>query len=175
MRTEKDKTFLLKRLRYSVASRRWITSLGGRQCGFTLVELLVAVVVIATLAGIAMLVASSYQELAKTSKAIGDIAILENRIEKHLLNNGVLPSGLADLEESSPLDSWGRPYEYANYDLVPPGQRRKDKFLVPLNTSYDLYSKGKDGKSSPPITASASQDDIIRANDGNYVGLASNY
>lgn len=138
-------------------------------------ELLVAVVVIGMLAGIAMLVSSTYLEQSKISKATGDIAIVQNRIEKHLLNNGTLPGSLADLEEPTSLDSWGRPYEYANYDLVPPGQRRKDQFLVPLNSDYDLYSKGKDGDSSPPITASGSRDDIIRANNGNYVGLASNY
>jgi general secretion pathway protein G len=52
---------------------------------------------------------------------------------------------------------------------------RKDRFLVPINTDYDLYSMGKDGRSSPPLTAKASRDDIIRANDGAYIGLASNY
>ena len=55
------------------------------------------------------------------------------------------------------------------------GQARKDHFLVPLNSDYDLYSKGPDGKSSPPLTAEASRDDIIRANDGAYFGLASDY
>jgi general secretion pathway protein G len=53
------------------------------------------------------------------------------------------------------------------------GQARKDRFLVPLNDDYDLYSMGKDGTSSPPLTAKVSQDDIIRANNGSYVGLAS--
>lgn len=55
------------------------------------------------------------------------------------------------------------------------GQARKDQFLVPLNSDYDLYSKGPDGKSSPPLTAKESRDDIIRANDGAYFGLASEY
>ena len=55
------------------------------------------------------------------------------------------------------------------------GKARKDRFLVPLNSDYDLYSKGKDGKSSSPITASDSQDDVIRASDGSYVGLASQF
>jgi general secretion pathway protein G len=61
---------------------------------------------------------------------------------------------------------------------VPPqvqGLMRRDRNLVPLNSRFDLYSKGKDGESRPPITAQASWDDIIRANDGSYVGLASNY
>ena len=52
---------------------------------------------------------------------------------------------------------------------------RKDKNLHPLNTDYDLYSKGPDGKSASALTAKISRDDIIRANDGAYVGLASEF
>ena len=52
---------------------------------------------------------------------------------------------------------------------------RKDRFLIPINTSFDLYSMGKDGKSAAPLTAQASQDDVIWANDGSFVGLASQY
>ncbi|MFQ5988854.1 MAG: hypothetical protein ACE5K9_02950 [Candidatus Methylomirabilales bacterium] len=52
---------------------------------------------------------------------------------------------------------------------------RKDQFLVPLNSDYDLYSKGKDGQSQPPLTAQARRDDIVRANDGGFVGLAPEY
>ena len=166
---------LLRPSRNSMPSKHWTAKLSGRCCGFTLVELLVAVTVIAALAGIAIPVYSTYVEQSKVVKAAGDIAIVQNRIEKHLLNTGALPGSLAELEEPTPPDPWGRPYEYANYDLVPLGQRRKDQFLVPLNSDYDLYSKGKDGNSSPAITASGSRDDIIRANDGNYIGLASNY
>ena len=46
---------------------------------------------------------------------------------------------------------------------------------MPLNSTYDLYSKGKDGASAGPLTAQSSGDDIIRANDGGYIGLASGY
>jgi len=41
-----------------------------------------------------------------------------------------------------------------------------------LNSTYDLYSKGKDGQSKPPLTTKMSQDDILRANDGAFVDLA---
>ena len=58
---------------------------------------------------------------------------------------------------------------------TPQGKLRKDRFLVPVNSDYDLYSKGQDRKSSTPFTAKASQDDIVRANDGAYVGLASEF
>jgi general secretion pathway protein G len=46
---------------------------------------------------------------------------------------------------------------------------------VPLNSNYDLYSVGRDGVSSPPMNAQNSRDDVVRANDGGFVGLAVNY
>jgi general secretion pathway protein G len=52
---------------------------------------------------------------------------------------------------------------------------RTDKNLVPLNSDYDLYSMGKDGESQIPLTVKISHDDIIRANDGAFVGLAIDY
>jgi general secretion pathway protein G len=55
------------------------------------------------------------------------------------------------------------------------GQPRKDHFLHPINSDFDLYSMGKDGDSVAPLTAQKSRDDIIRANDGGYYGVASNF
>jgi len=55
------------------------------------------------------------------------------------------------------------------------GGARKDRFLVPINSDFDLYSMGVDGESVGPLTAIKSHDDIIRANDGGYYGLASNF
>ncbi|HRC45374.1 MAG TPA: hypothetical protein PLT27_15085, partial [Nitrospira sp.] len=52
------------------------------------------------------------------------------------------------------------------------GKPRKDRFLHPINSDYDLYSMGKDGESVEPLTAQKSHDDVIRANDGGFVGLA---
>ena len=52
---------------------------------------------------------------------------------------------------------------------------RKDKYLVPINSDFDLYSMGKDGQSAAALTAKISKDDIVRANDGQYIGLAEAY
>ena len=54
-------------------------------------------------------------------------------------------------------------------------QARKDRFLVPINSDFDLYSMGADGASVPALTAKASRDDIVRAADGAFVGLASQF
>lgn len=53
-----------------------------------------------------------------------------------------------------------------------PQMPRKDRFLHPINSDYDLYSRGKDGESVEPLTAQKSHDDVIRANDGAFIGLA---
>ncbi len=55
------------------------------------------------------------------------------------------------------------------------GKPRKDRLLHPINSDYDLYSMGKDGESVEPLTAKKSHDDVIRANDGSFVGLAAEF
>ena len=55
------------------------------------------------------------------------------------------------------------------------GDVRKDKNLNPLNTDFDLYSLGEDGASASPLTAKNSRDDIVRANNGAYIGLGEDY
>jgi general secretion pathway protein G len=55
------------------------------------------------------------------------------------------------------------------------GQPRKDHFLHPISSDFDLYSMGADGQSVAPLTAQKSRAAIIRANDGSYYGLASNF
>ena len=43
---------------------------------------------------------------------------------------------------------------------------------------YDVLEPGElfaDGSSAPALTARASKDDVIRARDGGFVGLASDY
>jgi general secretion pathway protein G len=52
---------------------------------------------------------------------------------------------------------------------------RTDRFGVVLNTDFDLYSRGKDRRSADSISTPDSHDDILRANDGAFVGLASNF
>ena len=75
-----------------------------------------------------------------------------------------------------PLDPWGRPYAYLNIAAAGGiGDVRKDKNLNPLNTDFDLYSLGEDGASASPLTAKNSRDDIVRANNGAYIGLGEDY
>ena len=73
-------------------------------------------------------------------------------------------------------DPWGRPYRYLRIDggTTPGirGKRRRDKNANPVNSDYDLYSMGRDGKTAAQFMAKKARDDIVRANDGSYHGLA---
>jgi general secretion pathway protein G len=133
------------------------------------------VAVIGTLATIAILVYSNVTERAKVARAIADIATIESEIYAFATMNLRLPNDLAEIGRATFLDPWGHPYQYLNFAVSGNAHCRKDRALHPLNTEYDLYSMGKDGASLPPLTAHVSQDDVIRANDGQYVNLAANY
>lgn len=147
----------------------------NRQHGLTLIELLITMAVIATLTAIAIGVYTNVTERAKVAKAIADLRIMDSEIGAFEGEHGRLPNDLAEIHHASLLDPWGRAYEYLPFAPNNLGARRKDRFLVPLNSTYDLFSKGKDGVSQPPLTSSASGDDIIRANDGGFFGRASTY
>ena len=144
--------------------------------GFTIVELLVTVAIILTIAAIAVPKYLSAIDEAKIAKAVGDLRTIGTAVVGYEVVNRQYPTTLADAGYGETLDPWGQPYQYTNFaNINGKGPMRKDRFLVPINTFFDLYSMGKDGKSVPPLTASASQDDIIWANDGDFVGLASDY
>ena len=144
--------------------------------GFTLLELVVVISILGTLASIAVPIYSDWIEKAKVTKAISEIRTLEKAILSYEISEGTLPETLADIGKGGLSDPWGNPYQYLNFQMVKgKGEMRKDHFMVPINTDFDLYSMGPDGKSSPPLNAKASYDDIIRANDGSYVGTAATY
>jgi general secretion pathway protein G len=148
-----------------------------KKAGFSLVELLVTITVIAALMAIAIPRVESYRNDSRNSKAIGDLRILDNRINSFKTSNERWPSSLNEIPQGNMLDPWGHSYQYLQIEgnTKAKGHERKDKNLVPINSDFDLYSMGANGKTSSPLTSANSQDDLVRANDGRYYGLASNY
>jgi general secretion pathway protein G len=215
-----------------------------RAAGFTVVELLIVAAIIGVLAALALPTYAQALDVARVTKAIGDIRAIDRDVRMFEIRNGCLPSSLADLGQGALRDPWGRPYVYSVLGrlsggsgggsgsgnsgggsggnggsggsgggggtggggsggggnsgggggggagggggsatscaacrgaCIPPGQARKDRSLVPINSDFDLFSMGRDGQSQPPLTAGPSRDDIVRGNDGGFVGRAADY
>jgi general secretion pathway protein G len=148
----------------------------NRSSGFTIIELLIIIAILMTIAAIAVPNLFAAVDQARIARAVSEIHTLEDAITLYFAINGKYPDSLDQVGYGDLLDPWGNPYQYLNHSgMRGNGQARKDRFLVPLNSDYDLYSMGKDGTSLPPITAKPSLDDIIRAGNGSYVGLASEF
>lgn len=162
--------------------------------GFSLVEVLLLVCITATLAALAFPAYHDALDRARVTRAIADVRALDNEVTIHRVSRGCFPGSLADIGRAELKDPWGNRYEYGvpqapgaggragkgscgacDGACMKMGEARKDKNLVPINADFDLYSMGRDGRSSAPLTAKASQDDIVRGRSGGFVGLASEY
>jgi len=146
------------------------------ETAFSVIELLIVVAIIGTLAAIAVPSLFAAVDQARITKAVGDIHAIELDIKTFLLTKGRMPVDLAEVGADQIRDPWGNPYVYTDLTAINgKGKARKDRFLNPLNSDFDLYSVGPDGQSSTPLTAKASRDDIVRANDGAFIGPAADF
>lgn len=139
-------TRLIKNIWKKVSSRFTIHS----SRGFTLIEVMVVVVILAILAAIIVPRIMDRPEEAKRTKAAVDIKAIEETLNLYKLDNGFYPTteqGLMALVKrpetkpipqkwrsylsKPPLDPWGRDYQYLS-----PGE----------HGDFDLYSFGADGE-----------------------------
>ena len=124
-----------------------------RRAGFTLIEILVVIVVIAVMAGLVAPNVFKHVGEAKNVTARSQIEMLGAALDAYRLDNGRYPvtaQGLAALWQAPaldrvatwrgpylrkdvPLDPWGRPYIYKS-----PGDQNP--------AGYDLLSYGADGQ-----------------------------
>ena len=162
--------------------------------GFTLLELLVVMVIIGLLAS--YVAPRFFDQIGKSEvkAARAQLDALDKALGAYRIDTGHYPStqqGLGALvskpqdeakwsgpylAKALPPDPWGRAYVYT--DLSQRGSRgraRKDGRLNPINADFDLYSVGEDGRTTTPLTAPMSKDDVIRARDGAFLGLASDF
>lgn len=122
----------------------------SRQHGFTLLEIMVVVAIIAILSTVVVINLAGNTEKAAVARAKSDIQSLTSALQLYKLDNFDYPStqqGLDALRERPggnppapnwkryvdqlPTDPWGNPYQYLS-----PGQRG----------DFDVFSYGKDNR-----------------------------
>jgi general secretion pathway protein G len=145
-----------------------------RQRAFTLIEILLIVALLGILGAVAYPSYASHVKKARVQAAVNDMRMIEAGMERYFSDHYAYPATLDEVRTGL-LDPWGRPYRYLRMSDATVGDVRKDRALHPLNTDYDLYSVGPDGRTLAPLTAPVSQDDVIRASNGAYYGVASAY
>jgi len=142
--------------------------------GFTVIELLSVMAIMGILAALAIPALQQMKSKANTAKAIGDINAIQLELMAIEADGRPLPADLSSIGWAGALDPWGHPYQYLVI-ATNPGAARRDRFLVPINSTFDLYSVGPDGVTASPLTSGPGRDDIVRANDGGFIGPATSF
>jgi general secretion pathway protein G len=150
--------------------------------GFTLVELIAVLAIVMTLVIIAFPFFQRYAEKAKVYRCIADIHNMGTGIAAYgLENQNRLPDSLNDLSNiglGNMKDPWGHPYVYYKFPADGTGKYMDISGIIPLNDDgFDLYSLGVDGATTKVLSAgiTTSSDDVIRADNGNYIGKGEDY
>lgn len=153
--------------------------------GFTIVELLISMAIVATLAAIAVPLTQDYINRANVARAATEIRGLEKEIIFFRTETGRYPGWppamletLQEIGRDNFRDPWDTPYQYRNLEDGPktgggkPKFCRRDRSYNPLNDDFDLYSVGPDREvpTHNQITKNKGADDIVRAANGRYVG-----
>ena len=137
-------------------------------------DVLVVLAIALMLGSFAIPAFTGYLERARVARAVSDIGTMSLRLHQWQRSGHTLPQNLGEAGISA-VDPWGRPYVYLRAADASRAQLRKDGELVPLNSDFDLYSLGPDGVSALALPAAPSQDDVVRAANGAFIGVAANY
>ncbi len=121
----------------------------NKSSGFTLIELMIVVIILAALAGMVLPRIMDRADDAKINIARGEIAAITTALQFYRLDHGRYPEALSALMtatgkgpylEKAPKDPWGRSYQYRF-----PGERNP--------SGFDLWSPGPDESSPAGIIA----------------------
>jgi general secretion pathway protein G len=144
--------------------------------GFTLVEIVIVIAIAGILIWIGVPVVQGYMDRARVAQAVTEIGDMSTKIRAQIRSKGALPDSLDAAGFGGRVDPWGHPYQYLNlFTSKGNGVARKDKKLAPLNSDFDLYSVGADGDTAASLVNAKSRDDVVRARDGGFIGLASDF
>ena len=120
--------------------------------GFTLIELMLVLVILATLAAIVLPKFSGNTKRAKIASAQTQISTLETALDAFEIDTGRYPTtaeGLGALTKQPTMDAedWTGPYLRKNVKDDPWGQEYQYRCPGTYNTEgYDVYSTGPDRK-----------------------------
>ena len=119
--------------------------------GFTLVEMLLVLVILATLAAVVVPKFAGRSKQAKETSARSQIANLEIALDMFETDNGYYPSGNGGLDElvnqPNNATSWQGPYIKKGVPVDPWGNNYIYEFPGKQNNSgYDIMSMGPDGR-----------------------------
>ena len=119
--------------------------------GFTLMETMIVMLIAGILAAVAIPSYRHVVEGQKINTVVTDLGTIATGLERFRSRAFTLPLALDELTGIPRTDPWGNEYQYLNFNSGEPGingRIRKDHNLHPLNSEFDLYSMGPDGRSA---------------------------
>ena len=142
-------------------------------------EWVVVAAIFITFLFIAIPTIREYRYNSRVIAAISQMIQIEDNILYYKQRFNRLPTSLDALDLGQLKDPWGNVFQYRLLSNTPVAAERhpsrKGQFQLSLNDDYDLFSMGPDGKTAESLLHDGGRDDIIRANNGAFIGLASEY
>jgi general secretion pathway protein G len=108
----------------------------SRASGYTLMEIMLVVAIIAVIAGGVIVKMTGALDVAKIQRTEQDINNIYSALKLYESTTGSKPANWTKLMDSIPIDPWNTPYQYRN-----PGKRDP--------SGIDVFSFGADRKEGP--------------------------